>query len=445
MGRRGTIHIAALGMLAAYFMVWPVWRAQFPIEIWFTESWNAYHQDAVAAGLRLYPTSDQLIVNNYPPLSFFAIGALSKVFGDPLYVGRALSLVGLLAVAVEIAVAVRLLAGAWVGGVLGALWFIAIMAHNSARYVGANDPQISGLAVMGAALVWFIARDRVGKAVEPALLLMVLAGFWKHNNIGIPLSALTWLLLKDPRAAARPILISSLAAAAGLAACGAAFGPEFFTNLLTPRQYGLGNLLAQVGHLQWVALAVILWAIWAAADRGPTASFTAVLIAWGLFSCLLQWLGHGVFGNAAFDLLLAAGIGIGVALVGTPSGVRRDIVIALLALRLVASGRQESAEVLFKPEFRQAIQAQAQAREAMSARIAAIPGPVFCIKDNLLCRAAGKAFVVDDFVTDEMVATGRYTQAEVDRIIRERGITVIEDGVIAVSRKPVDVSSDHET
>ena len=44
-------------MLACYFLVWPVWRAQFPIEIWFTELWNAFHQDIAAAGLRYSPAA----------------------------------------------------------------------------------------------------------------------------------------------------------------------------------------------------------------------------------------------------------------------------------------------------------------------------------------------------------------------------------------------------
>ena len=140
--RRDVLHLCALGALAAYFMVWPVWRAQFPIEIWFTKSWNAYHQDAAAAGFRLYPKADEFVVNNYPPLSFFAIGALGKVFGDNLFVGRVVSVIGLLAIAAEIALVVRLLTGALLGGILGALWFVAIMAHNFTFYVGANDPQI---------------------------------------------------------------------------------------------------------------------------------------------------------------------------------------------------------------------------------------------------------------------------------------------------------------
>ena len=184
LNKRTIAYLCALGALATYYMVWPVWRAQYPLEIWFTESWNAYHQDVAAAGLRLYPDADQLVVNNYPPLSFYAIGWLGKLFGDNLFVGRAISVVGLLAIAVEIALAVRLLAGSLTAGSLGALWFIAIMAHNATPYVGANDPQIAALAIMGAGLVWFLARDRAGQAPEPALLLMVVAGFWKHNIIG---------------------------------------------------------------------------------------------------------------------------------------------------------------------------------------------------------------------------------------------------------------------
>jgi hypothetical protein len=426
--RRDVVHLCALGALAAYFMVWPVWRAQFPIEIWFTESWNAYHQDAAAAGFRLYPKADEFVVNNYPPLSFFAIGALGKVLGDSLFVGRVVSIIGLLAIAAEIALVVRLLTGALLGGILGALWFVAIMAHNFTSYVGANDPQIAGLAIMGAALVWFLQRDMDGKAPEPALLLMVVAGFWKHNIIGIPLTAVTFLILRDRRSAIRPVLVSAAAAGAGLLLCSVIFGNVFIENLLTPRDYRLSNLLGQIGHLQWVALALVIWGIWAVIDRSKAAGFTALLVGWGLFSCLLQWLGHGVFGNAEFDLIMAAGIGIGAALARTKSGFRRDVVIVLLAIRLLGSTRQESAEVLIDPAFRASFYAAEKSRAAMTAQVAAIPGPVFCKKDNLLCRRAGKEFVVDDFKTDQMVATGKFSEADVEELIRNRGITIFESG-----------------
>ncbi|MET4501940.1 hypothetical protein ABIB70_008139 [Bradyrhizobium sp. F1.2.8] len=59
------------------------------VEIWFTESWNAYWQDAAAAQAPLYPAPESLIGNIYPPLSFYAVGLLGKVLHvDCVYVGR---------------------------------------------------------------------------------------------------------------------------------------------------------------------------------------------------------------------------------------------------------------------------------------------------------------------------------------------------------------------
>jgi len=436
LNKRAIVYLCALGAVAAYYMVWPVWRAQFPLEIWFTESWNAYHQDAAAGGLRLYPLAHELVVNNYPPLSFFAIGWLGKLFGDNLFVGRVVSMVGLFAVAIEVALAVRLLAGSLIAGALGGFWFVAIMAHNATSYVGANDPQIAGLAIMGAALVWFIARDKAGKAPEPALLLMVLAGFWKHNNIGIPLAAVSWILARDWRVVVRSVFVSVAAIVGGLTLCVAIFGLAFLENLLTPRAYSFGHLLSQVGQLQWVALAVLIWAGWAWSDRGSYAArFTALLIGWGLFSCLLQWLGNGVFGNAQFDLIFASAIGVGVTLAKIETswfarrvgaGPARDVVIILLVSRLIASERQESAQVLLSEKFRSDRIAATQAQADLAARITATPGAVMCWRINLVCRQAGKEFVVDDFKTEQFVATGRFSEAEVAQMLRDRQITVLE-------------------
>src|SRR5205085_8044598 len=85
-----------LAALAALFLVWPVWRAFLPMEIWGNEGWNAYHADEAMRGAGLYPPPDGLVANNYPPLSYYLLGWLGRVFGDPLYVGRALSLLATL-------------------------------------------------------------------------------------------------------------------------------------------------------------------------------------------------------------------------------------------------------------------------------------------------------------------------------------------------------------
>lgn len=141
--------ILIMAALAGYFFIYPLWRSQFFIEIWFTEGWNAYFQDAAASGGRVYPSANTLIVNNYPPLSFYAIGLLGSVLGDNLFVDRALSLISLAVVSIEIFVCVRTLAGGVIGPALGALWYAAIVSHNFTSYVGANDPQLAGEAHHG--------------------------------------------------------------------------------------------------------------------------------------------------------------------------------------------------------------------------------------------------------------------------------------------------------
>src|SRR5947208_2602275 len=76
------------GLLAAIFLAWPVWRAAIPLEINRNEPWNAWFIDAALRGTPLYPGAEELIVNNYPPLSFYVVGLLSTLTGDVIYAGR---------------------------------------------------------------------------------------------------------------------------------------------------------------------------------------------------------------------------------------------------------------------------------------------------------------------------------------------------------------------
>ena len=442
---RGAVYLSFLAVLAIYFLIWPVWRAQFPLEIWLTEGFNTYHQDAAASGFQLYPPPDSLVGNNYPPLSFYTIGWLGKIFGDSLYVGRALSIVGLLCVAGEIFLCVRILTGSITGAAIGALWYVAIMSHNSAVYVGANDPQLAGEAIMGAALAWFLARDKGEMPATPALLLMVVGGFWKHNMIGIPLTAVAWLLIRGGRRSFRPLLIVVAAIVSGLLLCGALFGRVFFEDMLGPRAYGWGGVLMNVGHLQWSAPAFAIWASWAIGDRASKqARFTALLVSIGLAACLLQWTGEGVGGNAEFDLIVALGIATGVTFARMETArlaryIRanylRDIMMAILLLRLVATDRQESALVLLSSEFRSYFHSGQQAVSREAAVVAKIPGNVFC-SNKIVCRLAGKPFVVDDYKVEEMVATRRFTSDFLTETLQHRSITTFTNDPMTRASAP---------
>ena len=338
---RTVIYLTPLALTAAWFMAWPIWRSSFLVEIWPTEGWNGYFQDAAAAGLPIYPAADSLIGNNYPPLSFYAIGLAGRALGfDNLFVGRVFSpdRAGFDR-SRDIPFRAYPGRGPRRRGI-GALWYLAIMARNSTIYVGTNDPQLAGEAIMGAALVWFLSRCRARTSPTPALLLMVLAGFWKHNMVAIPVAAISWLFIDRSRFAVRATVVSAAALHVRIACCVFIFGPNFLPNLLAIRQYALSNLNGNIGHLQWSALALLIWAAWALDNRrSEAARFTALHIGSSLAACLMQWFGHGVGLNAEFAL----GIGIGVVFTRIETtwiakrmgaGWPRDLMVAALLLVL---------------------------------------------------------------------------------------------------------------
>src|SRR5260370_5736825 len=135
--------IALLALLALYFLVWPVWRAQFPMEVAQNEGWNAYHADAAMGAGALYPSPDTLVVNNYPPLSFYALGLLGRVFGDPLYVGRVLSLLATLGLGALIGKVVLQLGGGPAAAAIPRLLFLASMAPSYNPLLVINSPPVA--------------------------------------------------------------------------------------------------------------------------------------------------------------------------------------------------------------------------------------------------------------------------------------------------------------
>jgi hypothetical protein len=102
-------------------------------------------------------------------------------------------------------------------------------------------------------------------------------------------------------------------------------------------------------------------------------------------------------------------------------GRSRDLLLVLLVLRLVVSDRQGSALVLLSPEFRMRMHAVRDDVE----RVAAIKGDVFC-SNKVVCRAAGKPFVVDEFKMEELVATGKMTEDDIAALLWSRHVTTFK-------------------
>lgn len=170
------ILIALLVALAVIFFNWLVWRAQWPLEIDGNEAWNAYQVDRLAAGLPLYPPSDALIANNYPPLSFILAHWLTRVLSfDAIIIGRCLSLLGILITAAGCGFSTRVMGGGAAAVTLSVAWYVAAMSRHFDIFAGMNDPQIFAGSIMMAGMVCFIVAYRDRRSVIPAFALMVLA------------------------------------------------------------------------------------------------------------------------------------------------------------------------------------------------------------------------------------------------------------------------------
>jgi hypothetical protein len=422
----------ALALLAVLFLIWPVWRAALPLEIWPNgpnEGWNAYQIDA-AFTARLYPQPDGLSGNNYPPLSFYLIGALGALFGDALHIGRALSLIATIVVGLCAAGVVLRFNATRMAAVLAGLWFVATMARFFDSYVGMNEPQLLAHAIMNVGLVWFLARMDAGRPVEPAVLLMVLAGFVKHNIIGVPLVALLWLARDNWRLALRAALIGGAVAAAGLAILAHAY-PNFVADMLQPRAYYLQRSLDTIGRTQFVLPALVVWAIWAWTERATRAvRFTTLLIATSLATYFIQKSSSGVDENAQFELVFASAIGVGLAFDrlsrnpwprGWPSKRVQLVIVVVLLVRLLASTRFEFAYVVASPEYRALGAEHAKIARAEAARVAAVPAPVVC-SNVVVCRMAGKPYVFDHYKVSQMIETRNYSQEQIADKARAAGI-----------------------
>jgi hypothetical protein len=429
--------IAALLVAVSTAIVFCCYRASLPLEIDPNEAWNAWQSKSLA---HLYPAADALTVNNYPPLYFYLLHAFSSLGAEEIYAGRVISILASLALTFLVYRAIIVLGAERLAAGLGAIWFLATLAGAYTGYLGMNDPHLLGLAVMCAGFTWFVARANKGQPAEPAILLMVFAGFIKHSLIAIPAVALIWLAFDRPREAARTAAFGAAACAAGLLVCRVIYGSSFFEQLMLPRAVGWKNVhlaLTYAAPLLGAAAICIAWLVYD--RRSRIAQKIGVLLLLTFFSGFVQSLGDGLDVNAYFEFLFALAIGIGMAFskvqgwpasVPQAAGLRLAFAVVLL-VPLAFSSQSEPYKFAFSREFRRDVAENVDAVRTETKRLKKMTGSVSC-SVMLVCYWAGKPFVWDDFAMRERVATGRWTEAELKRQARLHHIRfeTIDEGTV---------------
>jgi len=237
-----------------------VYRSTLYIPLNYNEGWNAFQTAAAMYGRVLYPPPNALITNNYPPLSFFIVGAVASVLGDAVFAGRAVSWLAFLAVAGLIGAILRRAGNDWFAALFGAMFFVGYAVVYFSNYVGMDDPQWLAHAVMMLGLYIYIRAPEKPLSGVVTGVLMSVALFVKHNVVALPLVLFLWLLFQAAASAAATRSVTAVAwqlddGKQAAILCSRQHTPRGLGNIVCPREIArimIGDLAAiLLGHGSW--------------------------------------------------------------------------------------------------------------------------------------------------------------------------------------------------
>lgn len=424
--RLAVIGLAALG---AILLLYPLVRSFALVDINYNEGWNGYFQARAAQGLPLYSGYSPFVFNNYPPLSFYLIGGLGTLLGDPVLAGRLVSIAALSSCAAALFYAVKEAGGQRLEGLAAAAIAILTFGSTYVEYVGMNDPQLLGMACAIGAFSLYLAPERSSRRTAIIAALIGTSLLIKHNLLAIPavitidvlmhgtarqrlvyfatglaigLAALLWLLWAEGQAALHQML-----AARGWSAMRAAT----MTAELLIRHHGLlivGTMGAVLGSGRGARLIL-----------GYIAASTVVGI------CFSG--GAGTAANMFYDLAFALALGTGLLLgrariAGAPQCVLAAILLAACFAPLIkaplvlatAATRLNGGLAAEERAFSRDVEFVRQAR-----------GTVVC-ESHMLCLRAGRPMEVELFNSIQAMNSGALPPRALAQRLERREFALVQ-------------------
>jgi hypothetical protein len=442
-----------LAVAAALLLVRPLITLPLVIPLDYNEGWNAFHAARAMAGAPLYPPPAAFVTNNYPPLSFYLVGALGTWLGDHVIAGRVIALASLVVATVNVGLIARALGTTAATAVFASLLFVGYHSAHTAGYIAMNDPQWLAHALMTTGMLVFVRGWRERRGMLAALALMLAAGLVKQALIPFPLAATLWLLLHARAAVCRWLVLAAMLLAGALVVLYLLHGPSVFHALLNDvRQYSLGRLADRVDRYLTPALVLLGSTVLLAAleFRRPQIKLIVLYVGFSLFIAVISFGGSGVEYNLLFDAIIGMTIATALAIdrvsqripatLMPGSMARAAAMFAILPIVLVPAPIRFAESQTFLRQL-PALQAEVAADIAL---LAARPGPVAC-ETLALCYWAGKSFEVDFFNLGQKFAKGVLPVEAIMPPIRDRYFEVVQyareadDGLPAAGRLPREV------
>lgn len=407
----------------------------------YNEGWNAFWADAAFHGRPLYDSANELVSNNYPPVSFHVVGWAGHWLGDNVIAGRFIALLALLVVIVCVAQWLRAVRADAAASFIGASFCLFAFTTFGDDYVAMNDPQMLAHAFMMVGLVvlwhWGVSRT----AVAICVMLMLLGGFTKHLLIPLPAALTVWLVLYRRRQLATWVVCSTVGLIFAFALVSAVDG-AFLQHLSSPREYSLAKALDATLALArnsavFLALAAYLVVTLLRLDRGrerialsENAKFVLLYLAFSLAVGAAASGGAGVVRNAFFDVVIAASLGTGLAVAflldGSLGYHGKRLAARVVMLFGIAASLQAATNV---PDTVRSIAQLDEAERETLATVRLIAdlseGRAAC-ETLQLCYWAQSAFMMDFFNYGQKLKTGALPLSSCTEVFRSGEFPVLQ-------------------
>jgi hypothetical protein len=274
------------------------------------EGWNAFFAQIAMRGGHLYPPPGSFIVNNYPPVSFYLVGAIGHIIGDNIFAGRIVALLSMVIVVVNVYFWARAAGSAARIALLAAALTAAYAVTYARGYAAINDPQWLAHALMTTGMVVMWRGNSSTRAIVLGAFIMLLGGWTKHLLVPVPI-ATTWWLVRRSRSAWVTWLSWSTF---GLVLSGflvwAKFGGAFFESLHAARQYSVRQAITETGRALkcFVPIMIPSLALLCFTRRNERAEFAVAYLVSAAAVAVAASGGVGVDMNAFFDLMIAGSL-----------------------------------------------------------------------------------------------------------------------------------------
>lgn len=413
--------VLALGGLAGFGRAALIVPLHVPLDP--NEGWNAYHAAAAMTSGSPYPPPLSLITNNYPPLSFYVVGALASLLGDYVVAGRIVSLAAFAIVCTCIALVLQWMRAGWSAGVFAAALFGCTLLLSS-DYVGMNDPQLLGHALQLAGLLCVLHRPRTGVTVMVSACFSAAGLLVKHNLLVLPAAIAIWLSVtalllstlddRNMRLRHTVIFVGALLLllVAALITVRASLGVNLLKTMNSARTASVEQLRENV--LTWLPLAVapLTGLVWLSFSQGrdETVWLVSIYAAMSVVCGVLTSAGAGVDVNAFFDADIALALGAGLlvsrllarATAGSRTAAQAFAVLCALPFAVIGWSTPDWRNLHF---WLQPMRDETALAEKDIAFLRAHRGPAMC-EDLTFCYWSGKPPLVDIFNLDQQFETG---------------------------------------